>query len=344
MTKEDFTHGLKTERMTDIALAFKKTCSLLGAIELEFFTHIARGAGTVEELGEAMGIETEKADRLLTVCKAMELVREVDGHYVNMNDVERYLVKDSRTYFGDYLAYIARRDYADYDSVATDLTTVADGHGPDERSYLNALQDPEEARRFTVAGYEASIGLAHKLAKEYDFSRIGRWLDVAGGSGSYAIAACERNPALEVTVMDQANVIVVAEEFIARHGLSSRIGTMAGNFLETPFPKDYDLASYITPLQSYMPDEIIAVLRRTREALKPGGEILIIDYMLEDDKTGPLDPAFINLAAVRRGRYQGRVNTGAEWCEFLAEAGYAGAASRWFTPHQLGLITAQKAG
>ena len=226
----------------------------------------------------------------------MNLVREVDGRYVNMNDVERYLVKGSRTYFGDYLTYIVRRDYADGDNVADNLTAVANNHRSDERSYLNYLQDPEEARRFTVAGYEASIGLAHKLAKKYDFSRFGRWLDIAGGSGSYAIAARERNPKLQVTVMDQPNVIVVAQEFIAKHGLEARIGTMAGNFLETPFPTDYDLASYITPLQGYMPDEIIPVLRRTQEALKPGGEILIIDYMLEDDKTGPLDPAFVNLA------------------------------------------------
>ena len=196
----------------------------------------------------------------------------------------------------------------------------------------------------TVAGYEASIGLGHKLAKEYDFSRFGTWLDIAGGSGCYAIAACERNPDLQVMIMDQPNVIVVAQEFVAKHDLEARIDTMDGDFLETPFPGGHDLASYITPLQGYMPDEIIDVLRRSQEALKPGGEMLIIDYMLEDDKTGPLDPAFVNLAGVRRGRYLGRVNTGAEWCGFLAEAGYVNAVSRWFTPHQLGLITAQKPG
>jgi len=343
-TKEDFTTDMKTERMTDIGLAFKKTGAMLAAIELELFTHISNGVATAQEIGAALGIDAEKADRLLTACKSMDLVREVDGRHENFSDVQRYLVKGSRTYFGDYLDYIARRDYADWDSIAGDLTAVSDGDGRDERSYLNAMADPEEARRFTVAGYEASIGLGHKLAKEYDFSRFGRWLDIAGGSGCYAIAACERNPALQVTVMDQPNVIVIAQEFIAKHGLEARIDTMVGNFLETPFPEGHDLASYITPLQGYMPDEIIAVLSRTKQALKPGGEILIIDYMLEDDKTGPLDPAFVNLAGVRKGRYLGRVNTGAEWRDFLNEAGYTDAEYRWFTPHQLGLITARKPG
>jgi hypothetical protein len=342
MVKEDFTVGMKTERMTDIALAFKQTGALLGAIELELFSHIARGADTLDKLSAALGMESEKADRLLTACKAMDLVREVEGRLVNMSDVERYLSKDARTYFGDYLVYIARRDYADWDNVAVNLTAEDDGDSRDERSYTTYLQDPEEARRFTVAGFEASIGLGHKLAKEYDFSRFGHWLDIAGGSGCYAIAACERNPALRVTIMDQPNVVVIAQEFIAKYELGARIDTTVGNFLETPFPGGHDLASYITPLQGYMPDEIISVLRRSLDALKPGGEMLIIDYMLEDDKTGPLDPAFVNLAGVRRGRYLGRVNTGAEWCQFLAEAGYVDASARWFTPHQLGLITARK--
>ena len=110
MTKEDFTLGMKTERMTDIGLAFKQTGAILAAIELELFTRISNGAGTVDEIAAAMGIDAEKADRLLTACKSMDLVREIDGRHENFSDVQRYLVKDSRTYFGDYLNYMAHRD------------------------------------------------------------------------------------------------------------------------------------------------------------------------------------------------------------------------------------------
>ena len=83
-------------------------------------------------------------------------------------------------------------------------------------------------------------------------------------------------------------------------------------------------------------------LAKAKDSLEPGGTVLVVDYMLRDDKTGPLDPAFVNLFGIREGRYLGRVNTGAEWCEFMAEAGYVDAQAGWFTPHQLGLITARK--
>ena len=91
-----------------------------------------------------------------------------------------------------------------------------------------------------------------------------------------------------------------------------------------------------------MPDKVIAALAKAYDALEPGGTILVVDYMLRDDKTGPLDPAFVNLFGIREGRFLGRVNTGAEWSEFLDEAGFVDADYRWFTPHQLGLITARK--
>lgn len=342
MAQDDFTRGLKTERMTNIALAFKKTGAMLAAIDLELFTHISNGKATADEIGAVLGIDAEKIDRLLTACKSMDMIREIDGRHENFSDAQRYLVKGTRTYFGDYLAYIARRDYSAWEFITDHLTAKPDNNDDDERTYLSLMQDPEEARKFTIAGYEASIGLGHKLAKQFDFSRHKRWLDLGGGSGCYAIPACERHDGIAVTIMDQINVIAVARDYIGKHGLTGRIDTVPGNFFETPFPTGYDLASFITPLQGYMPDRIIEVLTKTRKALAPGGTMLIVDYMLHDDKTGPLDPAFVNLFGIRQGRYLGRVNTGAEWCGFLAEAGFSNARASWFTLHQLGLITARK--
>lgn len=342
MAKDDFTRDMKTERLTDVALAFKKTGTLLAAIKLDLFTHIANGAATTSEIAAALGIETENADRLLTTCKAMDLVREENGRHENFSDVQRYLVKNSRTYFGDYLVYIAERDYSAWDNIAHNLTAVANDNDDDERTYLSLMQDPDQARKFTVAGYEASIGLGHKLAKEFDYSRYKRWLDLGGGSGCYAIAACERHKDISVTVLDQANVVAVAREYIEKHGLTDRIDTVPGDFFGESYPTGYDLASYITPLQGYMPDKIIEALAKAKEALVPGGTILIVDYMLRDDKTGPLDPAFVNLFGIREGRYLGRVNTGSEWSDFLKRAGFVDPKPTWFTSHQLGLITAVK--
>jgi len=336
----DFTAGLKTERMTDLALSFKKSGAMIAAIDLGLFTAIAEGADTVTKIADRIALDEEKVDRLVTVCKTMQLVHETDGRLANYGDADRYLVKGRRTYFGDYLAYMVRRDYEAWLDITKNLTTPSTQ--PDRRTYVH--YDADEARRFTVAGYEASLPLGHKLAKEFDFGRFRHWLDLGGGSGCYAIAACERHAGFDVTVMDLPNVVPITREFVAKHGLESRITAIEGNFFDADYPRGCDLASFITPLQVYMPHEIVGLLRKTFAALEPGGTILAIEYMLNDEKTGPADPAFINLFGIRGGKYIGRVNTGAEWQSFMREAGFVEPEVRWFTPNQLGLITARKPG
>ena len=338
--KDDPTVGLKTERLNEMGFAFKNAGTLLAAIEFGLFTAISEGAKSVGQIAEKMGISEESTDRLLTVCKALELVRESDGQYQNYSDVERYLVRSSRTYFGDSLVYTAKAAYDGWKEVA--LRIRGSGEPASKKTYLERMVDPADARKFTVAGYNSSISLAHKFAKEFDFSAYRKWLDFAGGSGCYSIAACERYPHLRSLVLDQPNVITVTKEFIAKHKLEDRIQVMEGNFLEPGYPKGYDLISFITPLQGYMPDDLKKVFTHTFEALEPGGTILIIDYMLNEDKTGPLDPALMNLEMIRDGYHIGRVNTGAEFETFLTDVGFQNVDVWWLLEHQLGVITAQK--
>lgn len=342
-TTEDPTQYKKTERLNELAFAFKNSAALLAAIELGVFSAISEGAATAEAIAARAGVDPEAADRLLIVCKALDLISEKGGRYENRPDVERYLVKSLPTYFGDYLVYQAGEGFGGGKSLVENLT----GSNEEEKAkvgnhYKALMATPESARRFTTAGYNASISLAHRLAKRFDFSRFKLWLDWAGGSGCYSIAACERHPGLRTIVMDQPNVIKVTKEFVAKHGLEDRIDIRPGDFLETDYPKGCDLISFITPLQGYMPDQVIDILKRTYDALEPGGTGMVIDYMLNDNKTGPLDPALMNLGGVTHGRFMGRVNSGAEFTSYFEAAGFVDIEVSWLLEHQLGRVTGKK--
>ena len=338
---EDHTASMKTERLNELAFSFKKTGAMVLALELELFTLIDEGKRTVSAIADALDLDTEMIERVVSVCKAMDLVREVDGELENFSDVSRYLVKTKPTYFGQYLIYQPISEYDSFKNLAQHYVRPT-GPPPEKGNYITMMEDAEKARRFTVAGYNGSLALAHKLAKRFDFSRFSHWLDVAGGSGCYAIAACERNPDLRVTILDFPNVTEVSREFVAKHGLSDRISTMNGNFFDVPFPEDCDLVSFITPLQSYVPEQVIRILKKTHDALMPGGMCLVMDYMLNDDKDGPLDPAFLNLAGARNGHYTGRVQSGPEYQQFFAEAGFVDAQAEWLMRHQLGFVYGTK--
>jgi ubiquinone/menaquinone biosynthesis C-methylase UbiE len=339
---DDFTKTLKTERLNELAFSFKKTGAMVLALELGLFTRIDEGHRTVSEIATVLDLDTEMVERLVSVCKAMDLVYETDGKLDNFDDVSRYLVKSKPTYFGGYLIYQPISEYDSFKNLAQHYVKPT-GSPPQKGSYVTMMEDPDRARRFTEAGYNASLPLAHKLAKLFDYSKFNKWLDVAGGSGCYAIAASEKNPDLKVTILDFPNVTQVTREFVAKHQLENRIDTMNGNFFSTEFPTDCDLISYITPLQSYVPDEVIGVLKKTYDALLPGGTCLVMDYMLDDDKSGPLDPAFLNLQGLNRGHYTGRVQSGAEFKDFFETAGFQNVQTQWLMRHQLGFVFGTKA-
>ena len=338
----DPTVGKNSERLNELALSFKKSQAMGAALECGLFTALSEGASTPEEIVAHCNMNPETADRLLIICKAMDLVAEVDGRNVNLADVERFLVRDKPTYFGDFLRFTITTEYAEMQGFSTSLGTIS-SEVPPSKLYEGDLDDPQRARDFTEAGYNSSIGLAHRLAKRFDFSRYNHWLDFAGGSGCYAIAACERHTGLRVTVKDHPNVIPVTKEFVAKHGLESRIDAQPGDFTQIDdYPKDCDLISYITPLHWYLRDEVVATLKRAYDALPSGGGILIVGYMLNDDRSGPVDPGFYHLQAIRDGHYTGHVPSGPEYVAYLTEVGFVDAKYEWLLDNRLGQIEARK--
>ena len=342
MIKNDPTVGKNSERLNELAFSFKKSQAMAAALECGLFTALSNGASSPQEVAAYCKIDPETADRLLIACKAMDLVRDVDGRNVNLDDVDRFLVREKPTYFGDYLCFTVPTEYDEWQGFAGNLHNVS-SEKPPSKLYEGDLEDPERARQFTTAGYNSSIALAHRLAKRFDFSRFNHWLDFAGGSGCYAIAACERHSGVRVTVKDHPNVIPVTREFIAKHNLEHRISAMPGDFLQRgDYPGDCDLISYITPLHWYLRDDVLRTLRHAYDTLPAGGSILIVGYMLNDDRSGPVDPALYHLQAIRDGHYTGHVPNGPHYVSYLRDVGFVDARYDWLLADRLGQIEARK--
>ena len=325
---------LTTQRLNEMAFAFRHSSTLVAAIDVGLFTAISEGAHGPAQAAEKLDIPVENAERLMIACATLDLLNKEGSEYSNAPDVERYLVKTSRTYFGDYLVYQTRADWDSWKNIANVIK-------PPRARYESMWKDPQAARTFTVAGYNSSISAGHKLAREFSFSDHSLFLDLGGGSRCYSIAACLRHPNLRTIVFDHPYVCAVAQEFITQAGLSDRIGTHPGSFFETDYPRGADLISYITPLQVYERDDVQWLIGKAVDALEPGGTMLIVEYMLDDDKTGPPDSVFRHLMGLAPGR-EGCVNTGAEFCEFLKKAGCVDMEVTGFIPGSLGRVTGRK--
>jgi hypothetical protein len=84
------------------------------------------------------------------------------------------------------------------------------------------------------------------------------------------------------------------------------------------------------------------VLNKAFDALPAGGQLILITNMLEDDKSGPLEPVCSNLGNVLGPEPWGRINSAAEIRQFLKSAGFVDLIFSDFVPGTYRKVTARK--
>lgn len=269
-----------------IAYGFMGSKALFAALNLDLFGRLAGGKKTFETLVEETGVAPNRLRTMLVALTGVGLVvRDGDG-YRNAPASERYLVRGAPAYFGDYYRFqIDRQIYPallHLDSgIAGDTAHLAFD------SLAGLTGDPEEAEAFTRAQHAGSMGPALMLAKKLNLGGAKVLLDVGGGSGAFSIALCQRNPELRATVLDFPNVIAVAERFVTEAKLQDRIAYLRGDAVGTPWPNDQDVVLMSYLLSAVAEISIPLLFRKAWDALRPGGCLLIHDFMLDNDETGP---------------------------------------------------------
>ncbi len=301
--------------------AFK---TLAAAHELELFTRLSATHGTtIDELAAELGVDRRPAEMLLTGCAALGLLEKDGPAYVNSALAEEYLVRGKPYYFGGWVAMLDHRLYPGWgkltEAIRTNRPTTWD---PQRQQSLFDGVDPELLAVFWEAMHSLSTFTAHSLGSSVDLSTRRRLLDVGGGSGAYDIELCRLYPNLNATVYDLPPVAEIAAGKIKEAGLSERIGTVAGDFFADPtFPPDHDVILLSMIMHDWNEENDREILRKCWDALPSGGEVIISELLVNDEKTGPPPAALMSLNMLIETP-GGRNYTPAEYCGWLGDLGF----------------------
>lgn len=276
--------------ITHVAYGFKSAKALLSAIDLGIFDRLSDRPACLDEIARSLGLAKNRLETLLTVLVSLGFVVKHDDRYENAPAVQTFLVRAQPTYLGDYL--LLQTDRFIFPAFA-ELTPVLRGEGAPGRwgEYQQLMEDPAVAAEFSRGQHAGSLGPAAALSKRIDLSGRARVLDVGGGSGAFTIALCRRNPGLLATILDFPNALDTAREFLTDAGLNDRVECMAGDALEIEWPAGHDvvLLSYLASALSS--NALQRVCDRAFDTLPPGGLLVVHDFMVDDDLTGPTDAA-----------------------------------------------------
>ena len=323
-----------------IAYGFMGSKALFAALNIDLFGHLGASSKTLERLVEETGVAANRLGTLLAALTAIGLLAREGNTYRNAPASERYLVRGAPAYFGDYYRFqIDRQIYPALEHL--DAGIAGDTQHLAFDSLAGLTGDPEEADAFTRAQHAGSMGPAVMLARTFDLGGARRMLDVGGGSGAFSIALCQRNPELRATVLDFPNVIDVAERFVTEAQLGHRIDYIRADAVHGPWPSGQDviLMSYL--LSAVAESSFPLLLTKAWEALRPGGRLLIHDFMLDDDETGPALAALWFLQYLW-GRIDGISFSAATLAEQLRGHGYENISDQVIIPEITKLVVCVK--
>jgi predicted O-methyltransferase YrrM len=169
--------------------------------------------------------------------------------------------------------------------------------------------------------HKNAMARAQPVVAALDLAGVRRVLDLGGGSGAYAMAFARAQPELEVTVFDLPTVTPLTRRYVADSGVDHRIHTRDGDLHIDSYGEGYDLAFVSAICHMNGPEENVAMLGKVKDALSPGGRVVIQDFILNAQKTGPTFAALFALNMLV-GTREGSAYSEAEYAGWLAKAGF----------------------
>lgn len=296
---------------------------LEAAIRHRVFDVLDGGAMTIAETANATGASVRGLTAIMNALVGLQyLTNDGQGRYALAPEAAAFLVSTKPTFQGGLIRHCSEHLIPRWlhlnDVVATGEPVSAVN---EEKSGAEFFHD------FVLDIFPMSYGAAQFLAHRLAFGANGepvRVLDLAAGSGVWGIAQAQASPRVQVTAVDWPEVIPVTKKTAERFGLGPRFSFVEGDLHDADFGSGYSLATLGHILHSEGEALSRKLLQKTHAALASGGTIAVQEFLVNADRTGPLNGLFFAVNMLVNTR-NGNTWSFEEISGWLKEAGFTNA-------------------
>lgn len=289
--------------------------ALLAGMQLDVFTALQHGPLTADELARSLGVHAAKLRQLLYALAGAGLLQVAGDRFSNTEESDRFLVRGRPSYMGgggDLLAEL-------WTAALQTATSIRTGEPQNRHDFATLPRHELEA--YFRGLHDGALAAGRAFARAHPLPAGHSVVDIAGGSGGFAIALAQEIPGLRVTVVDLPNVIAVTEQFIAEAGIQDRVTTQTADVVREPLSGAFDVAVAKLFLQTLGPDDARRALAHISAGLAPGGTMYISGSgILEDSRLSPAIAVQFNIVLLNYYE-QGQAYTISEHREWLHAAG-----------------------
>ncbi|MBO8190301.1 methyltransferase [Streptomyces oryzae] len=293
-----------TQRLLQMVMGYQVTQVVRTAAELRIADHLHPDGATAAEVAEAEALDPGATFRFLRACASLGLVTSADGERFASMPVLDNLRTDAPGSLRDLALWGGTESHwlpwgRLADSIRTGTSQAEAVLGAPIFDWLATR--PGEAEVFTNAMTVMTRALAHQLADVIDLKAAETAVDVGGAGGTLVQTLMRRHPALTGTVLDREHVGTEADASAARLGVADRFNFVGGDFFDEVPPGDVHLLKFI--LHDWDDDACVRILRNCREALKPGGRVLVMELLIDEVGEPGLPPLMdMTMLALTGGR------------------------------------------
>lgn len=277
-----------SRRVLDMASGYEPALILEAAVRLGVFDVLDERPMALGEVAARAGTSPRGTRALLNALVGLDLLDRYGNLYALTAESAAYLVSRSPSYQGHMCKHVSRHLLPRWMGLTEAVRTGAPPPGAVNDEADGAAYFREFVEDIFPMSYESAQALAGHLGlarAERPFSV----LDLAAGSGVWGVALAEASPHVRVTAVDWPAVLPVTRRVAERHRVAGRFRFVEGDVLAADFGGGHDVATLGHILHSEGEARSRALLRKTFDALRPGGTAVVAEFIADEDRTGPPD-------------------------------------------------------
>jgi precorrin-6B methylase 2 len=274
--------GVSPEKIMRYAWGYAPPLILEAAIRTGIFDALKDGSKTAPQVSDATGASLRGVTSILNALAGLELLAKDDASYSLTPESRAFLLRGAPGYLGGMIEHISSQlipKWLDIENVvrtgqpSVRVNSAADGSAFFEK-FVSAL---------FPFNYAAATAAAETLGVAGATGPL-RVLDLAAGSGVWGITIAQKSPHVTVTAVDWPGVLEITKKTAAQFGVADRFSVIPGDLSEADFGTGYNVATLGHILHSEGVDRAKALLKKTFNALAPGGTIVIAEFLVDPER------------------------------------------------------------
>lgn len=256
----------------DLCAGFVYSQVLLACVRLKLFERLRAGPRALERLEAELCLTRESLLTLLNAAQAL--------HLVELRGSECGLGRHGAALLGNPgLLPMIEHHALFYADLQDPVALLRHGTGAKNLSsfWSYAKATPQQASTYSALMSASQSLVSGEILDAYNLRAHRRLLDVGGGDGTFCVAAAHAAPKLQVQCFDLPAVADEARLRFAEAGVNAQ--AVGGNFLTDPLPTGCDVICLVRVLHDHDDTNALRILEAVRQALPPGGTLLIAEPM-----------------------------------------------------------------